>query len=341
MHLPVTVGVEEDKIVHAVLTAFRSPDDVMTVPSLDLGDRLGADGTDAPLFLPEMEQLPFPGEVGLHLDAKALFEVDLPGGIVWIGSCFNLSMPFDRHLRRREEPDWSGLALLVAVFPGEDPPAIALRAEVLILDPGLVLFGMPSPCPLPQDLEDGGVYGAKGFLTGVVSVIGSPSPDNRIEQTDQVFDLCLLVGLDDSSDLLQERVHVLAGRLGDVFAVVLAYMVSEEIEAVVYAGDDCLFLREFQPAFLHELLHEGFDLTFQQLFRGAGDDEVVGIPDHVHLAAIGCLAVWRGELLLEPAFETIKRKVGQDRGAHSPYKVANFFFRGQDRPGTDRSETQY
>jgi len=98
MHLPVTVGVEEDKIVHAVLTAFRSPDDVMTVPSLDLGDRLGADGTDAPLFLPEMEQLPFPGEVGLHLDAKALFEVDLPGGIVWIGPCFDLCMPFDRHL---------------------------------------------------------------------------------------------------------------------------------------------------------------------------------------------------------------------------------------------------
>ena len=147
-----------------------------------------------------------------------------------------------------------------------------------------------------------------------MSVIGRPSPDHRIEQTDQVFDLRLLVGLDDASDLLQERVHVLAGRLGKVFAVVLTYMVSEEIEAVVYAGDDGLCLREFQPAFLHELLHEGFDLTFQQLFRGAGDDEVVGIPDHVHLAAIGCLAVWRGELLLEPAFETIQREVGQDRG---------------------------
>ena len=80
--LPVTVGVEEDEIVHAVPPALRAPDDVMTVPSLDLGDRLVADGTDTPLFLPEMEQLPFPGEVGLHLDAKALFEVDLPGGIV-------------------------------------------------------------------------------------------------------------------------------------------------------------------------------------------------------------------------------------------------------------------
>jgi hypothetical protein len=90
MHLPVTVGVEEDKMVHAVLPALRAPEDGMTVPSLDRGDRLDADGTDAPVFLPEMEQLPFPSEVGLHLDAKALCEGDLPGGIVWIGSCFNL-----------------------------------------------------------------------------------------------------------------------------------------------------------------------------------------------------------------------------------------------------------
>jgi hypothetical protein len=79
----------------------------------------------------------------------------------------------------------------------------------------------------------------------------------------------------------------------------------------------------FQPAFPHELLHAGFDLTFQQLFRGAGDDEVVGIPDHVHLAAIGCLAGWLGELLLEPAFKTIQCEVGQDWGGYTSYKVAN------------------
>ena len=224
MHLPVTVGVEEDQIVHAVLSALRAPDDVMTVPSLDLGDRLGADGTEAPLCLPEMEQLPFPSKMGLHLDAKALFEVDLPSGVIGIGSCFDLYMPFDRHLRRREEPDGSRIALCVDVFSGEDPPAIALRVEVFLLDPGLVLFRMPSPCPLPQDLEDGGVHGAQGCLPGVVSVRGRPAPDHRLEQTAQVCDFCLLVRLDNTSDLLQERVHVLAGGLGEVFAVVFAYM---------------------------------------------------------------------------------------------------------------------
>jgi len=100
-------------------------------------------------------------------------------------------------------------------------------------------------------------------------------------------------------------------------------MVSEAIEAVGDAGDDCLCLREFQPAFLHALLHAGFALTFQPLFRGAGDDAVVGIPDHVHLAAIGCLAGWLGELLLEPAFKTIQCEVGQDWGGYTSYKVAN------------------
>ena len=98
MPLPMTVGVAEDEIVRAVFTAFCAPDDVRTVPSLDCGERLVADGTDAPLCLPEMEQLPFPGEVGLPLDAQALCEVDLPGGIVWLGSCFALCLPFARHL---------------------------------------------------------------------------------------------------------------------------------------------------------------------------------------------------------------------------------------------------
>src|SRR5437867_2692144 len=105
---------------------------------------------------------------------------------------------------------------------------------------------MPSPCPLPYGFAESGVHGANGCLPGVVSVRGRPSPDHRIEQTDQVFDLCLLVGLDDASDLLQARVHVLAGRLGTVCAVVRASMVSEAIEAVVYAGDAGLVRREFQ-----------------------------------------------------------------------------------------------
>src|SRR5713101_7748102 len=189
--------------------------------------------------------------------------------------------------------------------------------EICLLDPGRMLFGLSSPGPLPQALADGGVSGAQGCLPGVVSVLRRPSSENRLAQTAQVVDLRLLVGLDDAADRLQERVHVLAGWLGKVCAVVRASMGSEAIEAVGDAGDDCLVLRECQPAFLPALLHAGFALPFQPLCRGAGDDAVVGRPDHGPRAAIGCLGVWRGALLRAPAFETIQCAVGQDRGGNT------------------------
>jgi hypothetical protein len=88
------------------------------------------------------------------------------------------------------------------------------------------------------------------------------------------------------------------------------------------------------------LLHAGFALPFQPLCRGAGDDAVVGRPDHGHRAAIGCLGVWRGAVRRAPAFETIQCAVGQDRGGYTSYKGANFLVefstsipRTQLRPG--------
>src|SRR5262245_22393844 len=38
MNLSVAVGMEEHKVVQAVTASFRSPDDVMAMPSFDLGD---------------------------------------------------------------------------------------------------------------------------------------------------------------------------------------------------------------------------------------------------------------------------------------------------------------
>jgi len=203
-----------------------------------------------------------------------------------------------------------------------------------------MLCGLSSPGPLPQARADGGVSGAQGCLPGVVSVLRRPSSATRLAQTAQVGDLRLLVGLDDAADRLQARGPVRAGWLGTVCAVGLASMGSEAIDAVGDAGDDCLVLRECQPAFLPALLHAGFALPFQPLCRGAGADAVVGIPDHGHRAAIGCLGVGRGALLRAPAFETIQCVVGQDRGDHSPYKGANFFFQGPPPQGEGRPDRQ-
>ena len=135
MDLSVAVGVEQHEVVQAVTTSFRSPDDVMGMPSFDLDDRLAADWADALLLFPEIEQLPFPNEVVRHPDAEAFFEVDLPGRIVRVGSLSDLRMALDRHLRCGEEPDGSVLAFRVEILSGEDPMSIALGLEVFVLDP--------------------------------------------------------------------------------------------------------------------------------------------------------------------------------------------------------------
>ena len=132
-----------------VTTSFRSPDDVMAMPSFDLGDRLAADWADAPLLFPEIEQLPLPNEVVRHPDAEAFLEIDLPGWIVGVGPLSDLRMALDRHLRCGEEPDWSALAFRVEILSREDPMSIALGAEVFVLDPRPSFLGVSSLCPSP------------------------------------------------------------------------------------------------------------------------------------------------------------------------------------------------
>jgi hypothetical protein len=84
-----------------------------------------------------------------------------------------------------------------------------------------------------------------------------------------------------SSD--QESFYVFLGRLDEQFPVrVTAHVLSEEIKAFFHVGDDRLFRRELQPSFMQKLLNEEFDLSFQQFFRPAGDNEVISITDEIH-----------------------------------------------------------
>jgi hypothetical protein len=53
---------------------------------------------------------------------------------------------------------------------------------------------------------------------------------------------------DDCSNLLQEGLDVLLGRLNQQFAVVLAYILAQEIKPVLDMRDAGLLLREFQTA---------------------------------------------------------------------------------------------
>ena len=53
-------------------------------------------------------------------------------------------------------------------------------------------------------------------------------------------------------------------------------MLSQEIEAIIDVCNDRFFWGECEPPLSHELLYQGFDLLFQQFFRDARHDKIVG-----------------------------------------------------------------
>jgi len=55
-----------------------------------------------------------------------------------------------------------------------------------------------------------------------------------------------------------------------------------EIKAFLHVRDDRLRRRKFEPSFLQKLHNDGFNLSFQQFFRPAGNNEVVRITDEIH-----------------------------------------------------------
>src|SRR6266702_5475308 len=137
------------------------------------------------------------------------------------------------------------------------PPFVIV--EVFVLDPSSRFVIVSFPGPLPQHLKDGTVYILKDFFAHHMLMIPCPSSNERVEQQDQVTSSGSLMVLDHFSDFFQKRFHVLFRRLDDELAVVLAYMLSEKVEALVDMRNKGFLRRECSPSFLHELLHERFD----------------------------------------------------------------------------------
>src|SRR5258708_2130971 len=133
--------------------------------------------------------------------------------------------------------------------------------EVFVLDPSSRLVVVPFPGPLPEHLKDGTIYILKDFLAHHMLVIPCPPANERVEQQDQISRCGSLVLLHDLSDFFQERFHVLLGRFDNELPIVLAYMLSEEVEAIFNMRHEGFLSREGQSSFPHELLHEGFDFV--------------------------------------------------------------------------------
>jgi len=92
-------------------------------------------------------------------------------------------------------------------------------------------------------------------------------------------------------------------------------MLAEKVKSVLdvrYAG---FLFREFQSSLSKEFCHEWFDFQFQDLFRDACDNEVIGIAHKIYLLIHAFQGLWArvwGFLAKYP-FQSVQRHIGKDR----------------------------
>src|SRR5262249_16750671 len=151
--LPMTVGVQHHHVVCRIQTASVAPDsmmDVVLIPCEPQG--LTTNHASSLLLLPEIFDQPATCLRLGQLPTPPCFQVQFPLRIVGIRGALDLHITNDPHLGCFHQLDRPALAFLVKQRPGEDPVAMTIMLEVLLLDPLPVLFPVPVPTPAPHHL---------------------------------------------------------------------------------------------------------------------------------------------------------------------------------------------
>src|SRR6266487_1202146 len=113
-----------------------------------------------------------------------------------------------------------------------------------------------------------------------------PTPNGRVELTNQHL-LCRgRVRLDDRPDFLQEDMRVLLRRLDEQLAVVFAEVLSEEVEPFFDRRDAGFLGRELQTTVAQKLLDQWSDFIFQHVLGRASDDEVIRVTNEIDLEPV-------------------------------------------------------
>jgi hypothetical protein len=152
------------------------------------------------------------------------------------------------------------------------------------------------------------VYGSKGPGTDFMAMILCPAPKDWVESLYQLARRQMSGTLDDASDLSYDRVPTGLGRLYQHLGSVLTNVLPEEVKSLFDVRDDRLIRRELKASFRKESFHQGTDLLFKDLTRGAGDNKVVSVSDQVHL-----LVGTDREVLPEQHLQSVQGEVGQRR----------------------------
>ena len=204
MDLHVTGGMEQHAIACHGWPAFRSPNEMVVVPSRELGDLLVADGAEAVLLLPEVEQVAPPAQVPLHFHIETMFKVSFPCRVERVGRCLHLFVPDNRHRGGLEQVDLSPTD-----FPEEHPILPPDRLEVFPPNP---LVGFVRVSPFDPSLErpiDRIVDRTERFPAHHMPVILRPSADDPVKKQNQVSGRELLVLVQDTPNRPEYLVDLL------------------------------------------------------------------------------------------------------------------------------------
>ena len=163
--------------------------------------------------------------------------------------------------------------------------------EVFVLDPssGFLLCLFLAHCRKSQrshrpQLED--------FFAHDMLMILCPSSNDWVQHQDQMTSRGSLMVLDDFSDFSRKAFTFFFDGLIMSLPLVLAYMLSQKVKAVLNMRDERFLSREGQSSFPHEWFNERFGFLLQSFFRTTGDNEVICISYQVDLCSLVLTISW-------------------------------------------------
>jgi hypothetical protein len=145
----------------------------------------------------------------------ALLEVGFPGWIVWVRFAFNLNMPFDGCAASALQPYLDRLPIAVKYFSEETPVETFMPLEVFLFEPAWRFSWVFSADPSPQCMEDDMIHMFERAAARHVPMIVSPTPDLRVEFTDQIACRQVKRVSNYSANAVEEGLDVLPGGLDE------------------------------------------------------------------------------------------------------------------------------
>src|SRR5713101_3324386 len=121
MQLPMARRMQKNPVGCMMCASFTLPDNMMVMPSCDLGDFLLAHRAYPVLFLPQMSQLSSSRQVPCHFDAEAFLKVHLPCRVKGVRFTMDDGMPLDFHIRCSSQMDQLLVSFLIFNLYGEHP----------------------------------------------------------------------------------------------------------------------------------------------------------------------------------------------------------------------------